>query len=1482
MGKENTTLNQNKLRNVKTKLEDLGEIVLVPDFLSLTGSRLYGDDEPDDSDVVIRAERDEDGGLKLHLNKGLMLKIRRALVENLDEPLHFIPSPAGPNWSYLPAMDLKLVPKDDFQPVEVEDSLMKDSHFLKQAATSKKKDRIAAGKFFYPMKPVRAAGVEERMTIDQLVSLFDTEDTVMVEKKYDGVACALMKASGEVTIVSDDGNEVTDRFPELAEEFKNLEVEGSKPSTLTMMAEIEIWRDGEHWKREEVSGYLHSDGEPDEEGVVANVFDILFENGQDLHGMSFRDRRKKLERYDFPQSTWSKPDTSEMFNLSEGIEASSREQIREAAEKLSYVQASEGVVAKEMDSKYYIDNGSHDEWVKFHKNVMFDAIVLETKETAQEGVYNYRYGLQSSNPATPMEFGGEEYEEVGWTFSTDTDVDKGDIIEVEAETIIVSHEDDKVDVTAWVPRFMGRAEKDSPDRVESVIEKADKKGILSLDEDAQKQVFSYPEDGDREYEYVVHLHARGRSTHKDLRIKHNDHLIGWTLMDQEDEEIEDPIKTLGEAEESIQDSENYKINWETGEFDKRETEDGDLRRANIRIAPKQREPVEWSEYEGVSPKGEVGATEDFPGVFLKVDKGKCVYGAIKPYFMEVFLDGDVLNGRYLFRQIGRKDATGEGMGVGNLPQGNGGTDWCYCPECGNKEPHKRGVPCIEKECPECGSEMTGVESARKVYLDEWRERGSTDEMENPGDNWQTLLHELQILGNSAWPKLSEGEEWGDWTEEEVKRYFADVVDALRSVHFPLAPPEEDEEGYDSSYWELYRSAMEFIDSEPPVGDEVEEWDELREEEIKSESFTPPKEVAGEAQRALDARDKYGDRVEGGTRVGWTRANQLADRRSVSLDTIGRMVSFFARHDGNQEVSEDANIPWEDAGYTAWVLWGGDPGREWAEKIWEKTQKQEILPPAEEQEQPRTSFYWIMMDPDDETPYVLSKGAVEDSWMPPKDFSCLPRDIKENVPAKFKYWKMDDREEAREARDKMVDQYELHELGVPGKKSGPSNPVGTTIRPKIRANFPDFFSTLVETNPYKDSALWTYSDVERITGEESILKALKEMDQEDIKEIEGRDWDVPERADALKSDKPKDIVWKFEVQNGFIEPKDLEGCVEQIKDVRLEDEFSQFDGGDTLFYINNPSLPMVDLKHRVKSLEGDVLMVLEDSDQIDSLFEDWTKKALGRDEVLLRNYEVGVKVEPRYKLIRRWWKGQFVVRFGPSTEIYDLVVRNPDGNLIHFEMNGDPRDHAVTAARGSLGQDLWTIDDKTEIPSRTEMNPTKETRAWGEVVEEGSVEILEDSGMIKKYGLESVGPLLLHQEEEGSTIWTAEVSESIKMEFINKEADQQIVGGVVYEPKKYDADGEWATKDTIREAMYYWMEEGMEFSVDHDRIIDANLLECFQAEERTIKGNGVVPSGTWYVAVRIKDNETWERIRDGELKGFSWEGKVLRERGQGIT
>lgn len=68
--------------------------------------------------------------------------------------------------------------------------------------------------------------------------------------------------------------------------------------------------------------------------------------------------------------------------------------------------------------------------------------------------------------------------------------------------------------------------------------------------------------------------------------------------------------------------------------------------------------------------------------------------------------------------------------------------------------------------------------------------------------------------------------------------------------------------------------------------------------------------------------------------GVARASDLAGGEAVSYATIKRMAAFFSRHEKNKSGGEN------DAGYIAWLLWGGDAGRAWADRIIKMVEKRQ--------------------------------------------------------------------------------------------------------------------------------------------------------------------------------------------------------------------------------------------------------------------------------------------------------------------------------------------------------------------------------------------------------------------------------------------------------------------------------------------------------------------------------------------------------------
>lgn len=104
-------------------------------------------------------------------------------------------------------------------------------------------------------------------------------------------------------------------------------------------------------------------------------------------------------------------------------------------------------------------------------------------------------------------------------------------------------------------------------------------------------------------------------------------------------------------------------------------------------------------------------------------------------------------------------------------------------------------------------------------------------------------------------------------------------------------------------------------------------------ELSAIDLTPPKGVREAAARGLQMRRDAKPSARGGITPkeaskqgigsGVSRAVSLKSGNKVSPDTIRRMCAFFSRHEKNK------NTP---KGKIAWLLWGGEPGRRWAESM----------------------------------------------------------------------------------------------------------------------------------------------------------------------------------------------------------------------------------------------------------------------------------------------------------------------------------------------------------------------------------------------------------------------------------------------------------------------------------------------------------------------------------------------------------------------
>jgi hypothetical protein len=87
---------------------------------------------------------------------------------------------------------------------------------------------------------------------------------------------------------------------------------------------------------------------------------------------------------------------------------------------------------------------------------------------------------------------------------------------------------------------------------------------------------------------------------------------------------------------------------------------------------------------------------------------------------------------------------------------------------------------------------------------------------------------------------------------------------------------------------------------------------------------PTESMASNARRGLELRKEYG---RGGTAVGVARARDLANRKTLSPETVQRMYSYFSRHEVDKKGKgfNPGQEGYPSAGRIAWLLWGGDSG-----------------------------------------------------------------------------------------------------------------------------------------------------------------------------------------------------------------------------------------------------------------------------------------------------------------------------------------------------------------------------------------------------------------------------------------------------------------------------------------------------------------------------------------------------------------------------
>jgi len=487
----------------KDIVANLPSFTWIPEFTSITGSTLFTKDHaPRDLDVMCKAE-EINGKWYIPVDTSLLLKLQRAyqyatkkVLGKAIKPEFPPPALIGANWSSIPAYDLKLVPRknpevrrtgeEEFEEkvygVDFKEKLRlrtKSKDIEKMAQQSLEEDKVKPLRFFMPLKPIRVQGKHgERNTPERLVELFEPQHyPVYNSVKRDGFRVQIHADGDKVVIYSEDGNDITKQLPTIVDAVKRL-----KAKSVVLDAEVELWENGYHHPREAAIAKIHSKA-IDDKDLIANLFDCIYLNGEDLHKEPFEKRWKASNSLGIKYSKETNLNPEEKLNIIPHILCKTPKELLRETERMRKVKSSEGCVAIAHNATYPLDGKPDDNsFCKFHNNVVIRGIVIEPVQTKVSTVYNLSFGCLAGKHEILKKDQTEvgPYEKVltiGSTFAAPY-VKRGSVIEVECETINhIIHEDiegNPVEITAWAPRFMRVVPGAKPDSIDDILRKARK------------------------------------------------------------------------------------------------------------------------------------------------------------------------------------------------------------------------------------------------------------------------------------------------------------------------------------------------------------------------------------------------------------------------------------------------------------------------------------------------------------------------------------------------------------------------------------------------------------------------------------------------------------------------------------------------------------------------------------------------------------------------------------------------------------------------------------------------------------------------------------------------------------------------------------------------------------------------------------------------------------------------------------------------
>lgn len=667
-------------------IEKLGDLVVIPDFVSIVGSTIQRPEkEPNDIDIVIRSKRPD---------AILERKIRSQFHPDIQHKLHLIYQPEGPTSSYLPLYDLSLRPQkklkiknidEDYplkfsivSPVDINPKALKELSDVELYQVHKKlhywwnhtkynREDLVNAHYFVLIEFKRRRMIHHSWdSLDaetyrlKKIDLADTKNVILgrsfralksgggygagtygdakaawkfwgqefteiaVEFKFDGERQVLHKKGDKVWLWSEDARtDYAKRLPQIINEALKI------PHDFILDGETMIYDKGKKIARKDMPAYIRSKKPSTTTWKpVYKVFDCLYYNGQDLHNETWKNRQLFLKKI-IKDGVYIKRVIPKIVNN----KASFLVAVKAQRSKLE----SEGAMCKDTSSKYPL-TGRTSKWAKI-KNYKELHVRISKKKTTKVGTYTYECELSDGTP-------------IGTTYATKINASIGTILSVYVAEVRIWETNGKKKFTWDNPIVHHLAEKGIPVTTPKEAEKiAVKKRGFKKEIQLEERIIDEPKieavkRALKKYNYYLDI-PKGK---KKFVYQHHWRGLNEDEAKSPENEIDPSHSVHGDLRFGMN---GHLVGYSVFLGEGKDNIGGkdkliDLsEKSKLQVGLKLTQPNVWLKVKGPSAPGSVGATSKTWATFYILDKGTYEGGVKREHFQEYFIKGSRLKGRYI-------------------------------------------------------------------------------------------------------------------------------------------------------------------------------------------------------------------------------------------------------------------------------------------------------------------------------------------------------------------------------------------------------------------------------------------------------------------------------------------------------------------------------------------------------------------------------------------------------------------------------------------------------------------------------------------------------------------------------------------------------------------------------------------------------------------------------------------------------------------